>query len=116
MDNLNKGKSPFYPGQPVPAEFFTGRANEINRITRAIQQVELGKPQAVFLTGEYGIGKSSLAGFLRIFAERNHHVLGIHVLLGGVETIDELSAKTVEAVLKQHKAKYLMEYLEYLFC
>ena len=102
MDNLSKGKSPFYPGQPVPAELFTGRTGEINRITRAVKQVELGKPQAVFLTGEYGIGKSSLASFFRHYAERNHHVLGIHVLLGGVETIDELSAKMVEAVLKQH--------------
>ena len=46
MDNLNKGKSPFYPGQPVPVELFTGRINEIQRITRAIKQVELGKPQA----------------------------------------------------------------------
>ena len=101
MDNLNKGKSPFYPGQPVPVDFFIGRFNEIQRIIRAIKQVELGKPQAVFLTGEYGIGKSSLAGFLRFYAERNNHILGIHVLLGGAETIEDVAEKTVEAVIKQ---------------
>ncbi len=101
MDNLNKGKSPFYPGQPVPVDFFIGRINEIQRILRAIKQVELGKPQAVFLTGEYGIGKSSLAGFLRFYAERNNHILGIHVLLGGAETLDDVAEKTVEAVIKQ---------------
>jgi predicted ATPase len=70
MDNLTKGINPFYPGQPVPVEYFTGRMKEIQRIIRAIEQVENGKPQAVFLTGEYGIGKSSLAGFLNFFAEK----------------------------------------------
>lgn len=27
-----KGKSPFYPGQPVPPELFTGRNSQIRRI------------------------------------------------------------------------------------
>jgi len=101
MNNLMKGINPFYPGQPVPVEFFTGRMKEIQRIIRAIEQVEQGKPQAVFLTGEYGIGKSSLAGFLNFFAEKNNHILGIHVFLGGAETLDDLAEKTVESVLRQ---------------
>jgi len=96
-----KGINPFYPGQPVPVEFFTGRMKEIQRIIRAIEQVEQGKPQAVFLTGEYGIGKSSLAGFLNFFAEKNNHILGIHVFLGGAETLEDLAEKTVESVLRQ---------------
>ena len=100
MNNVNKGKSPFYPGQPVPVDFFIGRINEIQRIARAIGQVELGKPQASFLTGEYGIGKSSLAGFMRAYAERNNHLIGIHVFLGGANTIEEVATKTVEAVIK----------------
>lgn len=101
MDNLSKGKSPFYPGQPVPVDFFIGRINEIERIIRTIKQVELGKPQAVFLSGDYGIGKSSLASFLRHYAERNNHILGIHVFLGGAETIEDVATKTVEAIIKQ---------------
>ena len=101
MDISNKGKSPFYPGQPVPVDLFIGRLKEIERITRAIRQVELGKPQAVFLSGEYGIGKSSLASFLRYYAERNNHILGIHVFLGGSQTLEDVATKTVEAVIKQ---------------
>ncbi len=100
MNNLTKGKSPFYPGQPVPVELFTGRNKEIQRIARSIQQVELGKPQAVFLTGEYGIGKSSLAGFMEYYAEHKNNILGIYVLLGGVSTLDELATKSVEAAIK----------------
>ncbi|MGB9720293.1 MAG: BREX system ATP-binding domain-containing protein [bacterium] len=100
MNNINKGRSPFYPGQPVPVEFFIGRINEIQRIARSLKQVELGKPQAIFLTGEYGIGKSSLAGFMRYYAERNNHILGIHVFLGDAETLEDVATKTVEAVIK----------------
>jgi len=100
MNEITKGRSPFYPGQPVPLEFFTGRAAEIQRILRSIKQVELGKPQALFITGEYGIGKSSLAGFIRNFAEAQHHLFGIHVFLGGAATLDEVASKTVESVLR----------------
>ncbi|MBI5043600.1 MAG: ATP-binding protein [Nitrospirae bacterium] len=100
MNALTKGISPFYPGQPVPAELFVGRQAEIDKIARAVSQVELGKPQALFLTGEYGIGKSSLAGFMRFYAEKENHLFGIHVLLGGATTIEDVAVKTVEAVLK----------------
>src|SRR4030042_1129658 len=100
MANLTKGKTPFSPAHPVPIDFFVGRINEGQRIARAIGQVELGKPQAIYLTGEYGIGKSSLAGYMKCVAERNNHILGIHVFLGGSETIDDLAAKTVETVIK----------------
>jgi hypothetical protein len=100
MNALTKGISPFYPGQPVPAELFVGRQKEIEKIARAVRQVELGKPQAIFLSGEYGIGKSSLAGFMRYYAEKENHILGIHVLLGGATTVEDIAVKTVEAVLR----------------
>jgi len=100
MNNITKGRSPFYPGQPVPVEFFIGRIKEINQVIRAIGQVELGKPQSIFLIGEYGIGKSSLAGFMRYYGEKNNHIIGIHVFLGGAETLEDVATKTVEAVIK----------------
>jgi len=55
--------SPFTPGQPAPPEIFTGRAEEIQRLRRCILQTSNGKPQAVFICGERGLGKSSLARF-----------------------------------------------------
>lgn len=100
MNEITKGKSPFYPGQPVPTEFFIGRMNEVQRIARTIGQVELGKPQAIFLTGEYGIGKSSLAGYMRYYAEKTHNIFGIHILLGGAETLEDVATKTVETVIR----------------
>ena len=100
MFESTKGKSPFYPGQPVPVEFFTGRDKEIQKIARAIREVELGKPRSIFLTGEYGIGKSSLAGYMKYYAEKHNNLLGIYVLLGGASTIESLATRTVESVLK----------------
>ncbi len=99
MNIANKGKSPFYPGQPVPIELFIGRKEEIARISRSLQQVKQGKPQAIYLTGEYGIGKSSLASYMRHVAESTNNILGIHVFLGDAQTVDELATKTVQSVI-----------------
>jgi AAA ATPase domain len=95
-----KSESPFCPGQPVPAELFVGREKEIERITRALTQVAAGKPQAIFVTGEYGIGKSSLAGFIRFLAEKKHNLFGIHVFLGSADTPEDVAIRTVESILK----------------
>ncbi len=106
MDEITKGKSPFYPGQPVPIEFFIGRIKEVQRIARTIGQVELRKPQAIFLTGEYGIGKSSLAGFMRHYAERNNNIFGVHILLGGAETLEDVATKSVETVIRTRSYEF----------
>ncbi|MHB8173248.1 MAG: AAA family ATPase [Nitrospirota bacterium] len=100
MDIQSKGRSPFYPGQPVPVELFTGRKEPIERIVRAASQVAKGKPQSIFLRGEYGIGKSSLAGYVRRLLEKEYGLFGIQVLLGGAKTIEDLSLRTVESILK----------------
>lgn len=105
MDYNNKGRSPFYPGQPVPIDFFTGRLTQINSISRSLHQTENGKPQAIFLSGEYGIGKSSLAGFTKFIAEKNNNMIGIHVFLGGINKLEDLAAKTVETILREQIIK-----------
>ncbi|MFA4923195.1 MAG: ATP-binding protein [Ignavibacteriaceae bacterium] len=105
MDYNDKGKSPFYPGQPVPIDFFTGRLAQVERISRSLIQTENGKPQAIFLSGEYGIGKSSLAGFTKYLAERKNHLLGIHVLLGGINRVEDLASKVVETILREQIIK-----------
>lgn len=96
-----KGKSPFYPGQPVPVELFVGRASEIDHImTRGAAQVAAGKPISIFIQGEYGIGKSSIAAVLLRTAEREHGLHGIYAPLGAAETLDDVGAAVLEATLK----------------
>src|SRR5438132_13139312 len=96
-----KGKSPFYPGQPVPVELFTGRLPQIDRIlTRGVGQVAAGKPIAMYVQGEYGIGKSSIAGFVQFVAEREHGLHAIYVAIGGATTLNEVSAAVLEGTLR----------------
>jgi hypothetical protein len=53
MVEINKGKSPFYPGQPVPIELFVGRTTQIERMMiRGAGQIAKGKPVAMFIQGE----------------------------------------------------------------
>jgi len=102
MAEMSKGKSPFYPGQPVPVELFVGRKAEIERIlTRGVAQVTRGKPVAIFTRGEYGIGKSSIAGFVQSLAEREEYGLhGIYATLGGSHDLNDMAAAILEATLR----------------
>jgi len=100
MSVAEKGQSPFYPGQPVPVELFVGRSGEVGRILRAAQQVASGKPQAIFISGEYGIGKSSLARYVRFLVEQDPKLLGFHVLLGTSHTLEDVAQATVRTVVE----------------
>jgi len=59
-----------------------------------------GKPQAVFITGEYGIGKTSLARVVRVLEERSSKLLGFHIMLGTAASLEDIATKTVQDVLE----------------
>jgi len=97
----NKGRSPFYPEQPVPAELFVGRKQQIDHILRrAVGQVAAGKPVNVFVEGEYGIGKTSIARFTQWVAERDQKLLGIYASLERAESMDDVGTAVLEAALR----------------
>jgi hypothetical protein len=101
MTLTEKGKSPFYPGQPVPVELFVGRSPQIERIlSRGVKQVAAGKSMAFFVQGEYGIGKSSIAGYLLSLAEKDYGLLPLYVSVGGAKTLEELALVILEATLQ----------------
>jgi hypothetical protein len=101
MAVISKGKSPFYPGQPVPGELFVGRRAQIDHIIkRGVEQVEAGKPVAMYVQGEYGIGKSSIAGFVQWLAEREHGLHTIYAPLGAATTLEEVGAAILEATVR----------------
>jgi Cdc6-like AAA superfamily ATPase len=102
MSRESKGESPFYPGQPVPVDLFVGRKEEISRLERAISQTAGGKPQAVFISGDYGIGKSSLARYVREMADQEYGLLGFHVLLGKASSTDDIAIHTVQSVFESY--------------
>ncbi len=101
MNNISKGKSPFYPGHPLPPELFVGRAEQIERVmTRGAGQVTLGKPVSIFIEGEYGIGKSSLASYLQNLAAIRCGLHPIYTPLGNTRSIEELGEKVLEAAFR----------------
>jgi|GEM_PF-3689974 len=64
--------SPFTPGTPVGIELFAGRLDQIRDMERMIKQTLSGSLKLGFLRGERGMGKSSLANYIRELAENNH--------------------------------------------
>lgn len=98
MDTTSKGRSPFYPGQPVPVDLFVGRAGQIQRIMdRGVGQVAAGKPVTFFVQGEYGIGKSSLARYVQWLAEKKDNLIGLYATLGPAKTLDDVGAAILRA-------------------
>lgn len=60
-----------------------------------------GRLETVFMTGERGIGKSSLASFVRFIADRDDQILGLHTFLGGVTSLEEMVRRVFERLVKE---------------
>ena len=97
----NKEGSPFTPGNPVPVELFVGRETQIEEILRYARQACTGRLENIFLTGDRGIGKSSLAQFVKELCQKDCNMLGVHTHLGGVTTVDELVRRVFDQLLKE---------------
>ena len=94
-----KYASPFTPGSPAPVELFAGRIKQIQEVDNYLKQTASGRQENVFLTGDRGIGKSSFASIMRRMAGVNHEMVGIHVFLGGVTTLEELVRRILEELV-----------------
>ena len=92
--------SPFFPGQTVPVEFFVGRTSEIERLRSMVRGASNGRFWIGFVTGERGVGKSSLAGFVRWLTEQEQRAVGCHVSLGGVSDLGAMLNTTFDRLLK----------------
>lgn len=96
-----KEYSPFQPGVPVKPGMFVGRENHIKEIDRHLKQVRAGRQQNVFLIGDRGLGKTSLANFISQYAESKYNLLSVHTFLGGVSSLDEIVKKVFDELLKR---------------
>lgn len=64
MNNIN----PFRPHNPVSAAMFAGRVNEVNAFEKALYQTKNRNPINFLITGDRGIGKTSLLVLYRSLA------------------------------------------------
>ena len=92
--------SPFRPGQPVQVELFVGRQASIERLRGLVRAANQGSFKIGFIAGERGIGKSSVASFVRYLCEKESGVTGCHVYLGGVHDLDDMARATFDRLLK----------------
>jgi len=60
--------NPFRPGGIVTTGMFAGRYNEIVALEKVLHQTKNGNPLHFMVSGERGIGKSSLLYYLTILA------------------------------------------------
>jgi len=97
--------SPFTPGIPVPVDYFVGRETELQRLLDKVKDSTHGSIEVEFLSGEGGIGKSSLASFLRHIAETQMNVLGAHVFLGGTTSLEEMARRVIEELILESRDK-----------
>ena len=102
---MDPGLSPFRPGQPAPVECFVGRQQEIERLYRMGMASTRGRLQIGFIAGERGIGKSSLASFVRSRCEREGAMAGCHVFLGGTQDLHGMMRKIFDQLLKESMDK-----------
>lgn len=112
---MAKDYSPFTPGLPVPVDFFTGRRGEVHHLLERVKAATAGKLEVAFITGERGIGKSSLASFVRFVAERDYKTLGLHTFLGGVSSLEEMARRVFDRLLKESIGKTWEERIKNFF-
>lgn len=98
-----KENSPFTPGSPVPVQLFIGRGEQIKEVNRYIKRCLSGKQDNVFLIGDRGIGKSSLASFVRHQAPEE--VIALHVFLGKVTTLEEMVFHIFDQLIKETSSR-----------
>ncbi len=115
MAEITAKESPFSPGRPVQPEYFVARIKEIQRLERAIRQTVSGRNENIFITGQRGIGKSSLALFVRYLAEKEYSLIGSHCYLGGVRSLDEMMGVTFQKLLQDCADKSLFDKLREIF-
>ncbi len=102
---MNPDSSPFTPGQPVSAEFFTGRRKQVEELLTMVRMARKKGLQVGWISGERGMGKSSLASFIGYLAQRDEKAVVAHVHLGGVKDLEGLVRETHLQLLKDNEGK-----------
>jgi len=102
---MNPDNNPFTPGKPVDPDFFIGREKQVKELLAMVRRAKTGGLQVGWISGERGIGKSSIARLVGYIAERKEHAVVAHVHLGSVKALDELARNTHLQLLEDNQTQ-----------
>lgn len=100
---MDTADSPFRPDQSVSPAHFTGRKKELTQLTDLARRATKHKILSMsFVSGERGVGKSTLVANVRDVLESEHGIIGAHVNLSGVKTVEDAVATIYEGIVKDN--------------
>ena len=109
---MSKRYNPFKPNQPVFDTVFAGRMKEITRIDDVLFQTKHNNPCHLLITGDRGIGKTSLILAANHFAKaewklsssiHRHNFITIHITISSDTTLVDLAMKINKSLEKEIK-------------
>ena len=99
-------ESPFTPGRPVDnPRLFVGREEQIQQLLDTAQRAKRGNFQIAYVSGERGIGKSSLVKAALHIAATQRNAITAHAHLGGVSDFAGLGRRAMEAAAQDGVAR-----------
>jgi hypothetical protein len=101
MEEVPLRETPFQPGHPVSPENFKGRMDIIENISRYMANVISGNAQHFFITGKRGMGKTSLAAYVKNLVQKKFKMVGVHVVNDSVHDIESLIEQIIERLLNE---------------
>lgn len=102
---MNPDNSPFTPGKPVNPSLFTGREKQVKELLTMVRMAKKRGLQVGWISGERGMGKSSLARLVGHLAQLKENAIVAHVHLGGVQDLDELARNTHLQLLEDNQTQ-----------
>ena len=108
-------ENPFEPGRSVSPDKFKGREENIKKILRNMNKARKGSVQHYFLTGNKGMGKTSLTEFVKEYVEINYGMIGIYVSNKGNVSFNSLISSIIQAFLNKIPRDSLKDKVKNLF-
>ena len=94
--------NPFLPGYPIYPSNFVGRSKDVETILRYLPRViRQGIPEHFFITGKWGMGKTSFIQYVASIVEKDYNMIPIYINNEGSNTIEDLIANLLEILFKE---------------
>ena len=98
---IDELETPFQPKYPVKPDYFKGRNEIIKKILRYLNKSLKGEVQHFFLTGNKGMGKTSIADFIIQYVSRKYNMTYAYVSNKGNNSVEKLASNIMKELLEK---------------